>query len=692
MHNEGLRPAPETTDVPKSVHAAVARGLELEADRRHPSMAALLEALASSTVSSRRTMPAVALVVGAGVVGSVWWSAQRSDVQCDSRVQQAAALWSTDAQKAAEEAFGRSSVTYAADTWARASERVTDYVASWGQEAGRVCRGAGPDTAEVDALRNRCLDERLRRLQTVVDALANANDDVVRNAVATTVRLPALADCADVSSLLAAVQPPDEASTRAELAELEAALETASSHKITGDYDEGFRLTQEVLEEARRVAYDPFTADALTQLASFAGRRSEFEVARDAYVEAFELAARARDDRGAADAAADLVYLLGTRLRAHEAAEAWVTVGSTMIARAGQTGQAPEAGLRDSVGNLAFAQGDYERALNEFSTARDIWLALPGEHPIDLAFVYSNIGAVHATLGNYDEAREQHLLALKLREETFGPEHPDVAMSLGNLGVAAYRKGDMEAARDYQERGLAIKRATLPPGHLSLAANAMNLGLVFSRTGEFESAIAMFEQAIEIRTAKLGEEHPEVAGAMSNLAAVYYRQGKLDDAEEVHRSALAIREKALGPDHPLVGNSLQNLGEVLLNDGRSDEAEPILERGLAIFTKAFGPDHESVGLSWVALSRARTENGHLAEALEAARESVANAERSGQEAFGAAKRRIQLGKVRWNMGEDLAAARAIVEAAAATMAETPDREPEEQAKVARWLAEHPLPE
>ena len=244
------------------------------------------------------------------------------------------------------------------------------------------------------------------------------------------------------------------------------------------------------MEQARELSYDPFTAEALRTLASFATRKSDHEAARDVYVEAFEVAAAARDDRGAAEAAVGLLHVHGSQLRSPEAAEAWTTVGATMIKRAGQSRQAPEAGLRNAVGSVAFVQGDYDRALEEFSAARDIWEALPGDYPIDLGFVFSNIGAVQTTLGHYDDAREQHLRALQIREETFGPEHPDVAMSLGNLGIAAFRQGDMTAARDYQERALAIKRAALPPEHLSIAVTAMNLGLVLSRNGELEGAVS----------------------------------------------------------------------------------------------------------------------------------------------------------------------------------------------------------
>lgn len=693
MHNDGLRPAPDSSPVPDSVFAAVARGLELEPNARHSSIGALLDALELPPPSRSRAMPVGVIAFGAVIAGTSWWSAQHTDDACESRMLAASEVWSAEAQQSGADAFDRSAVRYGSEAWVRASAQITDYVEAWSREAGVACRSVGPGTAEVDALRTRCLDTRLRRLSTVVAAFANANDDVVRGAVATAFQLPELEACADVSGLLATVRPPVDPALQAELGGLEVALEDAASHKFSGDYAEGSRLAQLVVDQARELAYEPFTAEALRTLASFATRQSKHEAARDVYVEAFEIAAAARDDRGAADAAVDLLHVLGSQLREPAAAEAWTTVAATMVKRAGQNRQASEAGFHNAVGSVAFSQGDHQRALEEFSAARDIWQALPGDYPIDLGLVFSNIGAVQATLGHYDEARDQHLRGLDIRKETFGPEHPDVAMSLGNLGLVAFRTGDMAGAREYQERALVIKRATLPPQHLSIAVSAMNLGLVLSRNGELEGAIEVFEEAVEIRIAGYGGEHAEVAGAMSSLADAYFRQGGRDDeAEALQRRALEMQQKTLGPGHPAVAGTLQNLSAVMLRMGRPAEATPLVEQALAIFTEAFGPDHDAVGMCWLTLSQAHEANGLLAEAVDAAQNAVATDKRGGREGFGAAHSLVRLGQLRWRLGDDRAAARRLVEQAEATMAKTPDREPKDQAAVKAWLQAHPLPE
>lgn len=690
MHNDGVRAAPDSSPVPPSIFAAVKRGLELDPEARHPSIGALLDALQPPTPSRQRLMPLAVLGAGALAVAS-WWGSRRADDGCGQQGRRVFDIWSADAKDAGAEAFSRSALPYSDEAWRRASARIDAYVEAWSGEAQRACRAVGPGTAEVDTLRSRCLDARLRRLTTVVDAFAEANDEVVRGAVASAFQLPALEPCADVPSLLATVRPPDDPESLDELSRLEIALQDAAAFELSGEFEEGSQQTQSVVDQARRLAYDPFTAEALRTLASFAARRGDFEAARDHYTESFELAARVRDDAGAAQAAVDLIFVLGSKLQVPAAAQTWTTVGATMVDRAGLKGQASEASLHNAVGNVALSQGDYENALSEFSAARDIWEALPGDYPIEMGFVFSNLGVVQTIQGNYDEARTDHLRALKIREETLGPAHPDVSMSLSNVGALDFRTGDMAAARESLERALAIKRKALPPEHPSVASAAMNLGLVLARTGELEVAIELFEEAVELRTANFGPDHADVGVALGNLADAYMRAGGRDDeAETVHRRALGIQQETLGREHTSVAGTLQNLGALMLKTGRPEEATPLVEEALAIFTKAFGPNHPAVAMCWHTLSQAHEDNGRLDDAVEAAEKAMTTAEGGGGDEFSVATSRARLGMLRWRAGADPAKARSLVEAALAVMAETPDRETEEQARVQAWLQSHPL--
>jgi len=692
VHAGGVRPPPNSSPVPSSIFAAVARGLELDPDARHPSMGALLDALELPLAPRRRVLPAAVVALGAALAVPLWWSAHDDDEACESRALAAAAVWSAEAQQAGADAFGRSSLGNRAEAWSRASARLGDYVTAWEHEAGRVCRGAQSETAEVDALRNRCLDTRLRRLTTVVDAFASADDHVVREAVATVYELPPLEACADVAGLFATASLPDDPTTRAELARLEGELETVASHSISGDYVAGRTLAEAVVDDARGVDYAPFTAKTLTTLASFDERLDDPDAARDRCIEAFELSVAVHDNAGAAKAATRLASVLALDLRSPDEAEVWMTVAASMVARAGGEERSLEAELRNVVGAAARTRGDYERALSELSAARETWQALPGEHPLELAAVSDSIAGVLHDLGRLDESRDEHLRALEIHEETLGPNHLRTATSLDKLGNIALSRGDLAEARAYKERALAIWRATLPPGHTNIATGEMHLGMTLSWSGEFDEAIELLEHALELDIAARGPEHPEVARTMHNLAAAYVLEGNHDEeAEAVYRRELAIRRKVLRPDHPVLASALRDLGELLLVRDKAEEGLRLIEEALEIRTKAL-PDHPETVIFWFSLSRAHEANGHGAESVDAAEEAVAVAERSGSGDFDLARARAQLGKIRWSVGEDRAEARRLVERAAAAMAETPDLSVGEQSELQAWLKAHPLPE
>jgi tetratricopeptide (TPR) repeat protein len=693
MHNGDLRPAPRSSPVPDSVFAAIARGLELDPGARHPSMAALLDALELRATGRRGRLVVAGAGASAAIAGMLWWTVAaepEDDPACASRASAASEVWSARTQQAGADAFASSTVGFRDEAWARSSDRIDAYVTAWNDEAGRACRASTPDTAEVDALRNRCLDDRLRRLRAVVDAFADANDDVVRGAIETVFDLPPVASCADTVGLLAAVRPPDDPATRAELERLEDDLENAAVQELSADYAKGRKLAQAVVDQARELGHDPFTAQALLAAATFDRKQGHSEAARDACIEAFELAAAARDDQGAAKIASDLVFVLGYELRSNDAAQAWTTVAATMVARAGQAQQATGASLHNALGNVAFAQGEYERARAEFAAALEIWEALPGDHPVRRATALSNLGAAYSTLGRTDDAYDHHRRALELREATFGPEHPDVAVSLGHLGTAELGRGNLESARELQERGLAIKRVTLPPDHPSIGASATNLGGLLLQMGDSEGGVAVLEDALELYLSNR-PKHPTVADILSLLAQAYANLGRNDQSEAAFRRALELQRQLLGPEHPTVANTLGNLSELLRRVGRPEDALPLGEQSLAIRTAALGPDHSAVGQSWYVLSSVYGDLGRRTDALDAADKAQAIAEQHGRDEFQLARRRMDLAKLRWRLDEDRATARRVIANAVEVMAKSPERETELQADARAWLQAHPAP-
>ena len=82
-------------------------------------------------------------------------------------------------------------------------------------------------SAEVLDLRMSCLQERLGGLRALTDVFAEANGEVVENAVSAANALGSLDRCADVPLLRSVVRPPEDPATRARVAELRRRLAAA---------------------------------------------------------------------------------------------------------------------------------------------------------------------------------------------------------------------------------------------------------------------------------------------------------------------------------------------------------------------------------------------------------------------------------------------------------------------------------
>lgn len=102
--------------------------------------------------------------------------------------------------------------------------------------------------------------------------------------------------------------------------------------------------------------------------------------------------------------------------------------------------------------------------------------SLPPGHP-NRALPRVNLGNVYVSAGQYDMALEEYSSALRLQESSLPGDHPDIARTLHNLAIVQAHRGDMESAKEY------LTRAEETAGHtLSAKHPVMNL---LSKTKNF---------------------------------------------------------------------------------------------------------------------------------------------------------------------------------------------------------------
>jgi serine/threonine protein kinase/tetratricopeptide (TPR) repeat protein len=236
----------------------------------------------------------------------------------------------------------------------------------------------------------------------------------------------------------------------------------------------------------------------------------------------------------------------------------------------------------------------------------------------------NTIGEVYFAIGAYQKAAERHRAALAIRQKLFGDEHLDVASSLNNLGVAIDYEKKFADAEAPLRKALALRRKYLSNDHPDLATSLHNLAHVLVDLNKPADAEPLYVEALAMRRKLFGDEDLDVVRSLVQLAALRDKQGRLAEAETMHREALATRRKLLNNEHPEVAHSLSYLAMMLLNEGKLAEAERAQSEALAIQRKLFADDYSGLGDSLLRMGRVLQGQGRLVEAETFFREAVNN--------------------------------------------------------------------
>ena len=108
-----------------------------------------------------------------------------------------------------------------------------------------------------------CLNERLGGLRALTDVFADANGEVVENAVSASNALASLDRCADVPVLRAVVRPPEDAATRARVDELRERLAELKARFDAGRWKEALKEAPALVAKRARIGYQPLVAETL---------------------------------------------------------------------------------------------------------------------------------------------------------------------------------------------------------------------------------------------------------------------------------------------------------------------------------------------------------------------------------------------------------------------------------------------
>ena len=446
-----------------------------------------------------------------------------------------------------------------------------------------------------------CLDGRKRYFDALLGVFGEPTPATVERALKAAQGLPSLTRCSDPEALDAAVAPPENPATQAEVDRLRSELAHLRALSAASRIDEARSRAESLVIEAEATGYPPIVAETKQRYAISLSESGDFERAEPPAREALVIAEELGMDRLAAQIYTFLTRLVGTRLarydeglrlgdlalaklrrsRAGGRAEAqlysWLTeltdkkgdfAASKDFAQRSMTAweenapDAPEfAASIGNAGRVAFRERDFEAALTHFERGHAILVGIYGPRHPEVAKALSNIGACYHSLKRYEETKTVLLQAADIMETALGPEHPDVAITLTNLSNAYLRLKDYEEARKVALRSHTIKVAAYGSKHPTVGYTANNLGLIHLKLLRHEDALRWYVEASEILEAALGNEHPGVFEPLIGRAEVLQTLGrhaeslpllhrardlatKLELSEERHQEVATLLDRA----------------------------------------------------------------------------------------------------------------------------------------------------
>lgn len=533
--------------IPSALQRVLRRGLSESASDRFSSMETVVkELLRVRQRDVRWVVAAVAVTLVVGTASFALGGRRTELARCEEAAAAVAPVWTTETQGQVHEAFTRTGLSYAEDTWARVNEGLSKWQRAFDTQKLSACSAA--TSAPVSERQLTCLTDAAREARALLVRLFDADAAMVLRAVSATQGIPSPQECTGVIDT-ASVAPTSQG--------IETVRQTIAAARATafaGKYAEALALAKQADEAARALKEPHLMASARTLLGGHLFISGELDAAAARLSEAIALAEAAHEDRARAFAWTELVGVEYTRGR-HQQVALLAPIALGAVERIHDERLATE--LQLTIGSSLSDQGKAKEAIAVLREAVDRRVAAFGAEDRRTASALSTLANAQAMSGDLDAAKEAHARALAAARVGFGPAHPETAIIQQNLGDDFLYGLHLEDA----ERELTSSIATLSqakgPEAIEVVTGRTDLGFAHLLLGRVEEAQKDFEVACAAFE-KAHPKHPNRAMALVGRSDVGERRGKAPDVASLELA------KTFGGDLPPFDN-----GRVLWALGRA---------------------------------------------------------------------------------------------------------------------------
>lgn len=253
----------------------------------------------------------------------------------------------------------------------------------------------------------------------------------------------------------------------------------------------------------------------------------------------------------------------------------------------------------------------YERALK-------IRQEVLGEHNVDTAISYNNLGTLYLELGKYEESIKMYQYALSIRKDLFGEISPDVATTYNNIGTV-YERVDCAQAILCFEKALDIRRQIYGDNSTEVAISYNNIASVYLhaelREDELNRAKVYLESAISIQLGVVGEYNENTATYYNNLSLIHAYLHDYKSAFFYCQKSIDINSKLFVEGHHALSHNYLAMGGIYSMQHDYFHSNLFYEKALAIRIKVYGENDYRVADIYVLLGNNYSNNCETKKAL-----------------------------------------------------------------------------
>jgi tetratricopeptide (TPR) repeat protein len=541
--------------VPRRIRRVIERGLEPERERRHASVAAMVDALEAASAPPHKLAALVALALGAMLLAAsaVFVKARTQRVTCQVDASSFRGIWDAERRQALERGFLATGRATAGEAFGRLATRLDAFESNWlsmKQESCEATHVRGEQSEKVLGLRNACLQRKFEGYKALIAAFDQPVASAVDRAAGA---LPdSIGECADTAVLLGvAEQLPTEPAARATIEDIESGFGVSKALMTAGRWREAIEQADALLNRAREAGHDRTIAHAQTELAraTYASARTSEERKQAELLlrEGLRLAARVGDDRLVAQTSSYIFTLISYGQNRSLEADAMLPHVEALVLRAGND---PEQEIELAIGQarVLSQRHKYPEAIEFFEKAIALSESMQNEQRTYGAYAQGEIGEVYMELGNYPEAVSRMQAALAGIRLTFGDHHSRVLVGLANLAIAQSKAKYVDAARATvaQMRELA---ATLPPEDWRAVTIPFLEGEIWEDSGDCPRAIPHYREALSRFSKVWGADDLHTADVNARLGACLVASpARAEGLAQLERALSLYRSKGAAPN------------------------------------------------------------------------------------------------------------------------------------------------